>query len=586
MNKKVILVLLLLVLALAFTAGCRGDGGGAAGAGGIVGAPDYVREHVVFNWHANYTWFSWPGAGWNGDMVSRHWSDMFDIYAVLTTPDGIADEILNLMIIANELPDAIWMDRGSQMQEMARLGLLYSIDELNQMVYRNYLYDLNVPLSTQLLYAELTDGVNYVIPNWVRMGTIGELGGATGGNVGWLYVSNVWEAVGSPTIRTFEDLYAYAVAVRDANLVNHQGLPIIPVLIHAATDQGQSFVNGIFGAFGGWWAGWGGWESIRPDGTFGSSWENPIWRDAVMEANRWFREGLFPATVFTNTDPMRNELLSNGRAGLMWIDHSLDDNVNFRTLLSEQDPGNSIELFISEVGGRYYTRFPSATRGITQQQVTHETHATLGWNGSVIVRGASNPGRIFELFTHMLSLPGSIEMTLGPPGVLWENLDADGFPIMTRSPALLTSDERLEIGLWNWDLKGHANNVDDAKFAANRGLPPEERNWVESMQENVFTPNLRLTDEFVNMTPTIPFGTPLAIRRTQITDFWEEMLPQIIMAATAEEANRLFDTVLQFNIDNGREEIDRIHHARWLYNLDLQGGTIFPVTPNRNFLPQ
>ena len=544
------------------------DGGGDAVAGALPGQRGYVRRPVNFRWHMNYTWAS-PNT-WGDDTVSRHWAEMFNIQANMTSPDAIADEVLNLMIMANDLPDAIWMERGAMNIEMTRMGLFYSVDELNAMVGSNW-YHENVPAATQAHYA--VDGVNHVIPNWVRMGTFGVPGGATGGNHAWMYVTKVYEALGSPQFVRFEDLYDYAVRIRDSNLTNYAGLPIIPIIFNGGPNFGQEIVRNIFMSYGGMMDGWGGWYDIRPDGTFGSSWENPLWRDAVLEANRWFRQGLFPATMLTQSQAEFEELLLGGRGGLIYHDHSTDDNNNFRRIIGEQDPGNSVEIVRYDAGVRNVLFLPA--RGLTHLDIAHQTHATLGWNGSFISRSASDPGRIFELMTWMLSPMGSIEMTLGPQGVLWNQLDANGFPIMTRSPLSLTADERTSIGLWTWNLKGHANNVDNAKFAANRGLPPEQRNWVESMQELYFTPNLMLSDEFINMIPQIDSLSDLGIARTLIHDHFEEMLPQIILAPTAEAAVAMFNSVVAFANANGIQQINAVYDANWRHNSALQGGSIF-----------
>jgi putative aldouronate transport system substrate-binding protein len=329
----------------------------------------------------------------------------------------------------------------------------------------------------------------------------------------------------------------------------------------------------IFMAFGGLNGGWGGWESIRPDGTYGYSWENQIWRDAVLEANRWFREGLFPATLVSQSQAEFEELQLAGRFGLLYHDHSNDDQNNFRRIIGENDPGNTVEIVRYDIGPRNVIFLPA--RGLKHTDIVHQVHATLGWNGSFITKNAKEPGRIFELLTYMLSPRGSIEMTLGPQGVLWNELDANGYPIMTKSPLDLTAAERTDLGLWNWDLQGHANNVDNAKFAANRGLPPEKRNWVESMQELYFSPNLMLSDEFINMNVQIDSLSDLGIKRTLIENYFQEMLPQIITAPTAQAANALFQQVVNFANANGMQDINKIYNAHWKDNCDQQGGSIF-----------
>ncbi|MCL2388706.1 MAG: hypothetical protein FWC89_14340, partial [Defluviitaleaceae bacterium] len=293
---------------------------------------------------------------------------------------------------------------------------------------------------------------------------------------------------------------------------------------------------------------------------------------------RWFREGLFPATNLTNTQQQFEENLLGGRGGLIYHDHSTDSGLHFRRILSEQDPGNSIELIYHRIGDDPFVFLPATSRGLTHHQINHQVHGTLGWNASFITRGAPNPGRIFELLTWMMSPLGSIEMMFAPQGHLWEELNADGFPILTRPISSLSAEEREHYGIWTWDVHGHANNVDNAKFAANAMLPPADRLWVDYMQATVFTPRLRLTDEFILMPQQIDSTSQLGIDRQMIEDRFEEMLPQIILATTAEEAIRLFDETRDFANNNGMLEISRIYNENWLRNSAMQGGSIYDLS--------
>jgi ABC-type glycerol-3-phosphate transport system substrate-binding protein len=575
MKRRLFFLPLLLAALLVFVFSCKKsgdqaatvDGGGAAVQGALPGQKGYLRKHVNFRWHLNYDWAS---KTWGEEQVSRYLGEKFNITANMTAPDAIADEVLNLMIVANDLPDVIWMERGGMNVEMSKMGLFYSIDELRAMVGNDW-YNENVPAATQKHYA--VDGVNYVIPNWVRMGEYGKPGAATGGNHAWMYTTKAYSALGSPQFVTFEDLYKFAVAIRDAKLTNYTGQPIIPVMFNGGPNYGTEFVGTIFLSFGGMYGGWSGWDSISPDGTYGYSWGNPVWRDAVLEANRWFREGLFPATMVSQSQAEFEELQLGGRFGLLYDDHTRDDQNNFRRVIGENDPGNTVEIVRYDIGPRSVVFLPA--RGLKHTDIVHQVHASLGWNGSFITKNAKEPGRIFELLTYMLTPQGSIDWTLGPQGILWEKLDANGYPILTKSPLDLTAAERTDLGLWEWDLQGHANNVDNAKFAANRGLPPDRRNWVESMQELYFTPNLMLSDEFQNMDVQIDSLSPLGIQRTLIENYFEEMLPQIITAPTAQAAAARYQQVVDFANANGMQEINKVYDAYWRYNCDQQGGSIF-----------
>jgi hypothetical protein len=195
---------------------------------------------------------------------------------------------------------------------------------------------------------------------------------------------------------------------------------------------------------------------------------------------------------------------------------------------------------------------------------------------------AEQPLRIFELVTYLLTKQGSIEMMYGPQGqilddgsVLWEDFDANGNPILLFNPEN-EPDRIANLGLWDWAVAGHADNVDHTKFAVNDALPEADRSWVVTHQAHVFTPLMRpLTDEYTGIHAIIDPDTPLQIARTANFDYMVEVFPQIIMASSEAEARALIDDILVFFNNNSIDEIIAAHDVAFQRNLAMQGGTIF-----------
>jgi len=110
-------------------------------------------------------------------------------------------------------------------------------------------------------------------------------------------------------------------------------------------------------------------------------------------------------------------------------------------------------------------------------------------------------------------------------------------------------------------------------------MPPDLQSWVELMQYSLFTPNLRITDEFALIDASIDPHEDLAIQRRTIEDHFEEMLPQIIMADSREAAIAMLDNVLAFAEANGLALVEERYNTRFQYNKTLQGGSIFNPPP-------
>jgi ABC-type glycerol-3-phosphate transport system substrate-binding protein len=557
MVKKVLSLLLVSALLLSLAAACNNNSGGGNSGGGnnSGGGPD--REFYEFGLYTNYDWYG--NLDWGGDDTSKYWNEKFNVKMNISKPDANADEKLNLMISANELPDSIWMDRGAANRRLAELGLLVDLDTLKPKMNNNW-YDDNILQQTQNHLK--IDGKLYGIPNWARKG-------ATGGNNAWMYTTKVYDAVGSPAVNTFEDLYAYAVKVRDAKLTNYNGLDVIPVGFNAGAD-GRQFIRAIYRSFG---------APYDDDWTYGrlSTGEydvllrDPMYQQALLEANKWYREGLIPTAAFTDSGTQFEEKLNTGRFGMVWYDHSADDGNMFRKILREGDPGNSIELFTHEVAGKTYLYLPA--HGLGYDKTYGENYGTIGWNVVCITTTAKKPERIFEMFSYFLTKEGSIEMMYGPQGgKVWDSLDANGNPIIKYSP---TTEEENAIGMWKWTLTSHADNVDSTKFAVNDSLPPDQRNWVVSCQAHIFSPLMNVTDEFVGIRDEIRPDTAQAINRTACEEYMTANVPLAFMAPSESEARKIIDDMLAFIDANGMNEIITIYREKYADNLEKQGGTAF-----------
>ena len=156
------------------------------------------------------------------------------------------------------------------------------------------------------------------------------------------------------------------------------------------------------------------------------------------------REGLFPETIYTDSNDQYVEKLSNGRGAVLYYDFSQDDTNHFRTLLQEKD-GNTYDLLGWEL--KDSPIFPPA-EGV--DWVYGEENGTPGSNVNCITTKAENPQRIFDLYSWMLTKDGSINMMYGPEGGLWEGKDENGNPILKKPEEELSSDEKNAAGCWFW----------------------------------------------------------------------------------------------------------------------------------------
>lgn len=523
--------------------------------------PDDTTEHYEFDAYYSYQGSVKP---WGEDAASKYMNEKFNITLNYSCPEADADSKLNLMISSDDLPDVIILDRNANWLKLINLGKLVDINTLR---YEGCSFDEDILESTQKLLS--VNGGLYGIPNWARKG-------ATGGNMSWMVNHDVYEQLGSPELKTLEDLHQFMLDAKEKGVKTSDDQSIFPWLPRQ-DDNGFYTVSAIYRSYG------------NPNliDTYWSQADNDVklavyddnYISALKIANQWYKEGLFPETTYTDSNDQFVEKLSNGRAAITYYDFSQDDTNHFRTLLQEKD-GNTYDLLGWEL--KDSPIYPAAD-GV--DYVYGEEGGTVGWNVNCITTKAENPQRIFDLYTWMLTKDGSINMMYGPEGGLWEGKDEEGNPILKKPEEELTSDEKNAAGCWFWSQPAHSDNVDLTKYAVNEQQPEGSRSWVISIQYHVFTPEDSihpaipgqkfLTDENTGLSLEIDPTEDLGMARQAITDECKMRIPQIIMASDDATFDKLVQDLKDFAESNQVHDIEKIYTDKRASNIELQGYTAY-----------
>lgn len=537
------------------------DGGDASSEVTGSSGPDDTTEPYEFDAYYSYQGSVKP---WGEDAASKYMNEKFNIKVNYSCPEADADSKLNLMISSDDLPDVIILDRNANWLKLINLGKLVDINTLK---YEGCSFDEDILESTQKLLS--VNGGLYGIPNWARKG-------ATGGNMSWMVNHDVYEQLGSPELKTLEDLHQFMLDAKEKGVKTSDDQSIFPWLPRQ-DDNGFYTVSAIYRSYG------------NPNliDTYWSQADNDVklavyddnYIAALKIANQWYKEGLFPETTYTDSNDQFVEKLSNGRAAITYYDFSQDDTNHFRTLLQEKD-GNTYDLLGWEL--KDSPIYPAAD-GV--DYVYGEEGGTVGWNVNCITTKAENPQRIFDLYSWMLTKDGSINMMYGPEGGLWEGKDEEGNPILKKPEEELTSDEKNAAGCWFWSQPAHSDNVDLTKYAVNEQQPEGSRSWVISIQDHVFTPEDSihpaipgqkfLTDENTGLSLEIDPTDDLGMARQAITDECKMRIPQIIMASDDATFDKLVQDLKDFAESNQVHDIEKIYTDKRASNIELQGYTAY-----------
>jgi hypothetical protein len=158
---------------------------------------------------------------------------------------------------------------------------------------------------------------------------------------------------------------------------------------------------------------------------------------------------------------------------------------------------------------------------------------------------------------------------------MWEELDANGNPILLKSEADMSSEECDKLGMWFWTIPSHADNVDMTNFAVNAMLPREKQNWVVYVGANIITPVMFVSDEYNGLTEVIDPQSEEGVMKTLCENQRANVLPRIIMASSAAEAEKMYDELISFCDGNGMPDVERILDKAYQDNVKMQGYTSY-----------
>lgn len=542
--KSLVVATLAVIMAGSILAGCRPTESSPAPATGDKSAdtasgPD--RSAYKFTYYFNYDWWD-ISAKWGDDKTSAEMKKMFNIDIEFAKPDSDPAAKLNTMVAADDLPDAIMMDRGEDNVKLAKMGKLIQLDPLAAKYPE---FTKNLDTTTQKLLA--IEGKLYGVPNWSRKPT-----SMTGGNGGFLYNKKVYEAVGSPKLETLDDIYNYLKAVKEKG-IKVDGKEINPMQFEVLDRMYEM----IYRSHGGAWIGW----YTHLDGKIQYAFKDQKMVDTILYLNKLMREGLMNKDVFAEKAEQVAEKTAGGRIG-MFTGHfpgMLQDNQGARNLLIEQDPDND------------YVVIEYPTQGITRDQYYGDGSGSVGWNVTAITNKAEKPERIFEWLTFMLTPEGSRLQTYGPKGELYDELDEKGYPVLKKFDSDLTEAERNALGIWKWNIPGQADNVDAMKYAVNNQMPEEKRNWVSTVQEKYLMPYMWCSDEFTGLDLSVDKKSREGINRDRIEEERKKQIPNAIMAGSEEEARKIIKDLVDFADKNGVAAIEEAYTKAWQNNVNLIG---------------
>ncbi|WBX82027.1 extracellular solute-binding protein [Virgibacillus salarius] len=251
------------------------------------------EEPLEITMFGNYDWYTMPL--WGEDVATKWIKENKKVDITAIDGGGNAAQRLSTMIASNDLPDFIWLDKGTDVERLRKGGALVPLDPYLDK-YTN-LQEWFGESGINMLRSE--DGKLYQYPNWYNAKPFG--------NAGYVVNKGIYEELGSPPLETTEDLYNYLKQVKEnyPNItpfetdVEGQGINVL----YSAFAENQSPANIRINAV--------------PEGDkLTSIFTNEEYVESLQYASKLYREGLITQDALTQDRDMVTEKVSSGRVAV------------------------------------------------------------------------------------------------------------------------------------------------------------------------------------------------------------------------------------------------------------------------------
>lgn len=495
---------ILSVIILLCLAAC-GSQTGSGEAGTVSPVPDEAGiQPVTLDWYINFSWFS---TAWGGNHVSDEITRRTGVSVNFVTPVGSETEMLDALIAADNLPDLVtlgwWLPQVQQMQDA---GMVYALNELADQ-YDAYFWQVADP--DRLRWYTAADGNCYCYPNssytpqdYERVGTIAS-------NETFLVRKDIYEAIGSPDMTTPE---GFAQAVRDAAALfpTVDGQPLIPIGAHEFTDIGcDSFDLFLMNFLA---------IPYEKDGRAYDRYTDPEYKRWLEMFRQLGEEGYLASDIFIDKRAQMEEKIAAGRYFCMIYQRT--DMLEQQKSLYAADPDR---IYIAVDGPRNAAGDPHELPG----------SGINGWTVTLISKNCSHPDRAIQFLSFLMSEEGQKLLYLGVEGL--DYTMQDGQPVLTPETQALYENDYSRY------LREVGGN--DAYWMLQDNLM--QRQWqfsrdplLAQMEEWTY-PYTVYTGQYDT---TYPPGSEVDLIEQDLNALHGSMLPQLLLAPTEAEFERLWDS--------------------------------------------
>lgn len=462
------------------------------------------EEQVTFDWYINYSWYN---TGFGENLVSKKITEDTGVSINFIAPTGNEAERLDSLISSDSLPDIItlgwWED---QVDTMIEEDMVYALNELAD-EYDPYFWEVTEDAVVQ--WYTRSDGNIYCYPNSTYTPEDYENHDNIASNQTFLVRKDIYEAIGSPDMTTPEG-FQEAVKAAAEMFPEVDGYPLIPIGSHIFTNTGcvsfdqylQNFLAIPYEKDGKYYDRYTDSEYIR-------------WLKTFRELGS---EGCLKNDIFIDQRTQMEEKIARGQYFCMIYQRT--DMADQQKKLYEKNPDS---IYIAVDGPKNSAGDDPVLPGA----------GINGWTVTFISKNCENPKKAIELFSYLISEKGQELTYLGVEG---ETFDwVDGSPVIKPEvKKILDTDREKYDQLYGadstyWMFQDNVMQL-DWKWES-------EENSAVAQLEKWTAPYTQYLGQY-----EISFdaNTEAGNCDTKIKQLWSQTLPELLLAPSEEEFDRIF----------------------------------------------
>ncbi|MBW5446278.1 extracellular solute-binding protein [Cohnella sp. CFH 77786] len=492
------------------------------------------KEPLEFSFYGHYDWYTMPN--WGEDLATKWIKENKKANVVPVSSGGNAKQKLSTMIVSGELPDVIWMERGPDVEKLRSEGQLAAFDD-----YLDKYPNLKKWAGESTLdMLRSPDGKLYQFPNWYTT--------QPNGNAGYLVNKKIYEELGSPSLATTDDLYAYLKQVKEKYpgvipLESGQGAEAVDILTSAFAENRPPLFSSA------------SMMAVPSGDKLTSVFTDPAFREALQYANKLYREKLLTQDAFSQKLEQVEQKIVTGKIAVYAASSPTEFGSKGNAAMKANDPNAG-----------YIMVWPVHKPGLDKNKIFPGDYKQLGWNVSVITKSAKNPEAIFAFLDWLTGPEGQRIIMWGPEGLYWEGTDGDGAPLFTdKFVSDANGRDELMNATVNFQWNGNTVYVDNSKTKFESKLPPEKRNWETRWQQEITWKTQFNATEFVNLDPA--GDSEEGIIAQEVRELYEKAKAQAVIGAKSEdEVLAILDQAEKDAQKAGYDRLLQFKTAKWQEN--------------------